>query len=243
MAKRPRRSEGPKSSSSLAFASDKKATNPTTTKGKIDDDANEKRKAECRGTLEALNNQFYAHVAEQKRKNPIKSWAEGCQDYVKHLRKLMSDFKDVFEEENEHDNDDEGEKTNSDDSDDDGEPKTSIFGNLPKPTAFGTGASNPFGAPGGGGGASSLFPPAGGAKSASNPFGGTSAAFPKFPAGGTTAEATGEDDKEFVDMEKQKVKLYVKKEASEPWTDRGVNRLQFRREKGDAKGACRILMR
>tara|TARA_B100000073_G_scaffold342068_1_gene344550 strand:+ start:126 stop:485 length:360 start_codon:yes stop_codon:yes gene_type:complete len=84
MAKRPRRSEGPKSSSSLAFASDKKAT-----KGKIDDDAIEKRKAECRGTLEALNNQFYAHVAEQKRKNPIKSWAEGCQDYVKHLRKLM----------------------------------------------------------------------------------------------------------------------------------------------------------
>ena len=54
---------------------------------------------------------------------------------------------------------------------------------------------------------------------------------------------TGEDDKEFVDMEKQKVKLYVKKEASEPWADRGVNRLQFRREKGDAKGACRILMR
>ena len=109
-----------------------------------------------------------------------------------------------------------------------------------------------------------MFPPAGGAKSASNPFGGTSAAFPKFPAGGTiaqqakeeeddeeperppspsTAEATGEDDKEFVDMEKQKVKLYVKKEASEPWADRGVNRLQFRREKGDAKGACRILMR
>ncbi len=176
----------------------------------------------------------------------------------------QSDFKDVFEEEKEHDNDDEGEKTNSDDSDDDGEPKTSIFGNLPKPTAFGTGASNPFGAPGGGGGASSLFPPAGGAKSANNPFGGTSAAFPKFPAGGTiaqqakeeeddeeperppspsTAEATGEDDKEFVDMEKQKVKLYVKKEASEPWADRGVNRLQFRREKGDAKGACRILMR
>ena len=65
-----RRSEGPKSSSSLAFGSDKKAT-----KGKIDDDAIEK-KAEGRGTLEALNNQFYAHVAEQKRKNPIKSWAK-----------------------------------------------------------------------------------------------------------------------------------------------------------------------
>ena len=83
MAKRPRRSEGGPSSSAFAAAK----ANPT--KGKIDDDAIEKRQAECRGMLEALNNQFYAHVAEQKRKNPIKSWAEGCQDYVKHLRKLM----------------------------------------------------------------------------------------------------------------------------------------------------------
>ena len=47
---------------------------------------------------------------------------------------------------------------------------------------------------GGGGGASSLFPPAGGAKSASNPFGGTSAAFPKFPAGGTIAQQAKEEE-------------------------------------------------
>jgi len=178
----------------------------------------------------------------------------------------QSDFKDVFEEEQggaakNNDNADD----DSDDSDDDGQPKTSIFGNLPKPgTAFGIG-----------GGASSLFPQAGGAKTSSNnpfapsatttsAFGGSTTTFPKFPAGGalaqqakeeeddeeperppspSTAEATGEDDKEFVDMEKQKVKLYVKKEASEPWADRGVNRLQFRREKEGTKGACRILMR
>lgn len=225
------------------------------------------RQAECRGVLEALNAQFCAHICEQKERNLRRSWVEGCQDYVKHVRKLMSDFKDVFEEEQgeaakNNDNDD---SDDSDDSDDDGQPKTSIFGNLPKPgTAFGIG-----------GGASSLFPPAGGAKTSSNnpfapsaatttAFGGSTTTFPKFPAGGalaqqakeeeddeeperppspSTAEATGEDDKEFVDMEKQKVKLYVKKEASEPWADRGVNRLQFRREKEGTKGACRILMR
>lgn len=199
----------------------------------------------------------------------------------------QSDFKDILAEEEEDQGGEQGdarEKNNNNnkdsveddsDSDDDGQPKTSLFGDLPKPTAFGIGAkSNPFAVGGSGGGAPSLFPPVGGAKSASNnPFapsttafggGGGSTAFPKFPAGGaaaqqakeeendeeperppspSTVEATGEDDNEFVDMEKQKVKLYVKKEASEPWADRGVNRLQFRREKEGAKGACRILMR
>ena len=48
-----------------------------------------KRQAECRGLLEALNFQFYAHVCEQHKNNPRKSWAEGCQDYVKHMKKLM----------------------------------------------------------------------------------------------------------------------------------------------------------
>ena len=57
-----------------------------------DDDSAEyirKRQAECRGLLEALNFQFYAHVCEQREQNPRKSWADGCQDYVKHMRKLM----------------------------------------------------------------------------------------------------------------------------------------------------------
>ena len=48
-----------------------------------------KRQAECRGLLEALNFQFYSHVCEQHKNNPRKSWAEGCQDYVKHMKKLM----------------------------------------------------------------------------------------------------------------------------------------------------------
>jgi len=48
-----------------------------------------KRQAECRGVLEALNFQFYSHVCEQHKNNPRKSWAEGCQDYVKHMKKLM----------------------------------------------------------------------------------------------------------------------------------------------------------
>ena len=126
---------------------------------------------------------------------------------------------------------------------------------------------------GSGGAPSLFPPVGGAKSASNNPFapsttafggGGGSTALPKFPAGGaaaqqakeeendeeperppspSTAEATGEDDNEFVDMEKQKVKLYVKKEASEPWADRGVNRLQFRREKEGAKGACRILMR
>lgn len=48
-----------------------------------------KRQAECRGVLEALNFQFYSHVCEQHKNNPRKSWAEGCQDYVKHVKKLM----------------------------------------------------------------------------------------------------------------------------------------------------------
>ena len=190
----------------------------------------------------------------------------------------QSDFKDILEEEEDQggeqgDAREKKKKNNNNkdsddsDSDDDGQPKTSLFGDLPKPMAFGIGAkSNPFAAGGGSGGAPSLFPPVGGAKSASNnPFapsttafggGGGSTAFPKFPAGGaaaqqakeeendeeperppspSTAEATGEDDNEFVDMEKQKVKLYVKKEASEPWADRGVNRLQLRREKKGPK--------
>ena len=82
MAKRPRRGGGGEEEGEGV----KKTFFPTKSSSESEIKA---RQAECRGVLEALNAQFCAHICEQKERNLRRSWVEGCQDYVKHVRKLM----------------------------------------------------------------------------------------------------------------------------------------------------------
>ena len=56
-----------------------------------------KREDKCRAHLRALNKQFASWVNDQSGKRPIKSWAAGCQDYLKHIAQIKTDFKDVLE--------------------------------------------------------------------------------------------------------------------------------------------------
>ena len=56
-----------------------------------------KREDKCRAHLRALNKQFASWVNDQSGKRPMKSWAAGCQDYLKHIAQIKTDFKDVLE--------------------------------------------------------------------------------------------------------------------------------------------------
>ena len=236
-----------------------------------DQDFISNRKAECRGVINALNSQFCKHLLEQNGTNLSKSWAEGCADYITHINKLMEEYKDVLEEEEEEKYDNNKSKDNKNDSEDsddggNGKPKkNSIFGSFPssfQPQPIQAGVekkSNPFGgfssAPGTfslfpstnttaivGSGASSFQAKSGAVAKEDNEDGGDDEEPERPPSPSTLETNNCEDEKEFVDMEKLKVKLYVKKNVADPWSDRGVNKLQFRREK-EGSGTCRILMR
>ena len=56
-----------------------------------------KREDKCRAHLRALNKQFASWVNDQSGKRPMKSWAAGCQDYLKHIAQIKTDFRDVLE--------------------------------------------------------------------------------------------------------------------------------------------------
>lgn len=56
-----------------------------------------KREDKCRAHLRALNKQFSSWVDDQTSKRPMKSWAAGCQDYLKHIGQIKADFQDVLE--------------------------------------------------------------------------------------------------------------------------------------------------
>ena len=56
-----------------------------------------KREDKCRAHLRALNKQFSDWVQSQIGSRPVKSWAAGCQDYLKHIAQIKADFKDVLE--------------------------------------------------------------------------------------------------------------------------------------------------
>ena len=64
-------------------------------KGGVEDKS--KREDKCRAHLRALNKQFATWVNDQSGKRPVKSWAAGCQDYLKHIAQIKNDFKDVLE--------------------------------------------------------------------------------------------------------------------------------------------------
>jgi nuclear pore complex protein Nup50 len=56
-----------------------------------------KREDKCRAHLRALNKQFSDWVQSQIGSRPVKSWAAGCQDYLKHIAQIKAGFKDVLE--------------------------------------------------------------------------------------------------------------------------------------------------
>jgi len=89
MAKRPRRGGGGGGGGEEGEGAKKTFFPTSRTKSSMSESEIKARQAECRGVLEALNAQFCAHICEQKERNLRRSWVEGCQDYVKHVRKLM----------------------------------------------------------------------------------------------------------------------------------------------------------
>jgi nuclear pore complex protein Nup50 len=56
-----------------------------------------KREDKCRAHLRALNKQFASWVNDQSSRRGVKSWAAGCQDYLKHIGQITTDFNDVLE--------------------------------------------------------------------------------------------------------------------------------------------------
>ncbi|KAL4458574.1 hypothetical protein ABPG75_013439 [Micractinium tetrahymenae] len=55
------------------------------------------RKATFARNLGALNSQFAAWVAEQASSAPKELWTDGVEDYLKHAKQLLADFKDVLD--------------------------------------------------------------------------------------------------------------------------------------------------
>lgn len=64
------------------------------------EEASRRRRSELKGHIKSLNDQFAGWIEQQHKTNTFGVWSASCEDYVKYLKELESEFSDVLPDQN-----------------------------------------------------------------------------------------------------------------------------------------------